>query len=48
MFARGGGRRHYLDSPIQWGATDGAELEKFERQRASVWDVPAIFSAINW
>jgi len=24
-------QRYYLDPPIKWGATDGAELEEFER-----------------
>ena len=27
MFARGGGRRHYLDRPYNWAPTDQAELE---------------------
>jgi len=31
MFARGGGRRHYLDRPYNGATTDGAELEIYER-----------------
>jgi hypothetical protein len=41
MFARGGGRRHYLDPPIKWGAADGAELAEFERSEHRL--VPWVF-----